>query len=48
VLAGQVGGKNPKISNDEGVWVAVERLGEQALPSLMRKVAAHALRHLAG
>ncbi|MEJ2119411.1 MAG: A/G-specific adenine glycosylase [Alphaproteobacteria bacterium] len=48
VLAGQVGGKNPKISNGEGVWVAVERLGEQALPSLMRKVAAHALRHLAG
>jgi A/G-specific adenine glycosylase len=48
VLAGQTGGTNPEIPDDEGIWVAVERLGEQALPSLMRKVAAHALQHLAG
>lgn len=48
VLAGRVEGKNPKIVDGGGVWVAVDRLGEQALPSLMRKVAAHALRHLAG
>lgn len=48
VLAGRVEGKAPGSGAEEGVWVAVERLGEQALPSLMRKVAAHALRHLAG
>jgi A/G-specific adenine glycosylase len=48
VLAGRVGGKIPTLRAGGGVWVAVERLGEQALPSLMRKVAAHALRHLAG
>ncbi|HUT51249.1 MAG TPA: A/G-specific adenine glycosylase [Alphaproteobacteria bacterium] len=48
VLAGRVEGKNPKIADGGGVWVAVDRLGERALPSLMRKVAAHALGHLAG
>jgi len=60
VLAGRIEGKNPKIGDagdpggassgggGAGIWVAVDRLGEQALPSLMRKVAAHALRHLAG
>ena len=48
VLAGRVDGINPNIAGEPGIWVAVERLGEQALPSLMRKVAAHALRHLAG
>jgi A/G-specific adenine glycosylase len=46
VLAGHIEGKNPNEFHDESVWVAVDRLGEQALPSLMRKVAAHALRHL--
>jgi A/G-specific adenine glycosylase len=48
VLAGRVGAAPAVAAGEPGVWVAVERLGEQALPSLMRKVAAHALRHLAG
>jgi A/G-specific adenine glycosylase len=48
VLAGRIDGETAGNGAEEGVWVAVERLGEQALPSLMRKVAAHALRHLAG
>lgn len=31
----------------DGVWVPVDRLGEQALPSVMRKVVRHALAHAA-
>jgi A/G-specific adenine glycosylase len=27
-----------------GTWIAIERLGEEALPSVMRKVVAHALK----
>jgi A/G-specific adenine glycosylase len=37
VLSGRVGGKAP------GVWCAIDRLSEMALPSLMKKVARHAL-----
>jgi A/G-specific adenine glycosylase len=29
-----------------GEWCAIDRLGDQALPSLMRKVARHALKHM--
>jgi len=48
VLAGRIEANHPTMAEDDGIWVAVDRLGDQALPSLMRKVAAHALRHLAG
>jgi len=44
VLAGRI--ENNVAADTHGVWVLVDRLGEQALPSLMRKVAEHALRHL--
>ena len=37
VLSGRVDGKTP------GVWCAINRLSEMALPSLMKKVARHAL-----
>ena len=37
VLSGRVDGKTP------GVWCAIDRLSEMALPSLMKKVARHAL-----
>jgi A/G-specific adenine glycosylase len=33
--------------NIAGEWCAIDRLGEQALPSLMRKVVRHALKHIA-
>ena len=29
----------------EGVWAPLERLGDYALPNLMKKVAEHAIRH---
>jgi A/G-specific adenine glycosylase len=31
----------------DGIWVALDRLGDHALPALMKKVVAHALKHLA-
>ena len=31
----------------DGIWVAPDRLGDHALPTLMKKVAAHALKHRA-
>jgi A/G-specific adenine glycosylase len=34
---------NPK--GLDGLWVAIEKLGDEALPSVMRKVAVHALAH---
>lgn len=37
-----------RIANPEGLdglWVAIERLGDEALPSVMRKVVSHALAH---
>ena len=37
VLSGRVAGKAP------GVWCAIDRLSEMALPTLMKKVARHAL-----
>ena len=46
VLAGRAEGEVAAAA--DGVWVAVDRFGAQALPSVMRKVAEHALRHLAG
>jgi A/G-specific adenine glycosylase len=30
----------------DGLWVPVDRLGDHALPNLMKKVARHALKHL--
>jgi A/G-specific adenine glycosylase len=35
----------PPAPAGEGLWWPVERLGEQALPNLMKKVVRHALRH---
>ncbi len=40
ILAGTVGR-----AEGDGVWVALDRLGEHALPTLMKKVVEHALRH---
>jgi len=34
----------PEPRRVEGSWIAIERLGEEALPSVMRKVVAHALK----
>ena len=31
---------------DEGFWCAFEKLGDHALPSLMKKVVTHAIKHL--
>ena len=31
---------------NEGIWCALEKLGDHALPSLMKKVVAHAMKHL--
>ena len=40
VMAGEANGEHPA----DGVWCPPERLGEHALPSLMKKVAAHAIK----
>jgi A/G-specific adenine glycosylase len=32
----------------DGVWVALDRLGDYALPNLMKKVVEHAIRHASG
>jgi A/G-specific adenine glycosylase len=42
ILAGTV-----RQGGGDGVWVALDRLGDHALPALMKKVVAHALKHLA-
>ena len=39
VLAGRAAGSD----NVDGVWCPVDRLGDHALPTVMRKVCAHAL-----
>jgi len=41
VMAASVRLGDPKL----GIWCPVDRLGEQALPTLFRKVVRHALRH---
>ena len=38
---------DPRPADIGGVWVPVEALGDHALPTVMRKVARHALRHAA-
>ncbi|PWC56415.1 A/G-specific adenine glycosylase [Azospirillum sp. TSO22-1] len=43
VLAGRAGADWTKAA---GIWVPVDRLGDQALPSVMRKVVRHALAHV--
>ena len=40
-------GRNAKGARDAGLWCAIDRLGEHALPNLMKKVARHALKHAA-
>jgi A/G-specific adenine glycosylase len=40
VLAASVAGKG----RTEGLWWPIDRLGEQALPTLMKKLVAHALK----
>jgi A/G-specific adenine glycosylase len=42
VVAGRASDKKPK----EGFWCALEKLGDHALPSLMKKVVVHAMKHL--
>jgi A/G-specific adenine glycosylase len=32
----------------DGIWVALDRLGDHALPTLMKKVVTHAMRHASG
>ena len=43
---GLMAARAPRGAAVDGIWCPVERLGVQALPSVMRKVAAQALRHL--
>jgi A/G-specific adenine glycosylase len=43
ILAGTV-----RRDGGDGVWVALDRLGEHALPTLMKKVVEHAMRHASG
>lgn len=45
VVAGRVDAAPPV---PDGVWVPPDRLGEEALPTVMRKVVRHALLHLTG
>ncbi len=37
--------RHKQVSSVAGEWCAIDALGDQALPSLMRKVARHALKH---
>ena len=41
VWAGRAASEDPV---DDGLWCPLDRLGEQALPSVMRKIVKHALR----
>lgn len=45
VMVAEVGAGSDAVSNAEGSWVAVEALGDKALPSVMQKVARHAMAH---
>ena len=42
-MAAAVNGAQP-----DGIWSAPERLGDHALPTLMKKVAAHAMKATLG
>ncbi len=44
VVAGKVARSDP----EAGLWVPVDRLGDQALPTVMKKIVRHALAHAVG
>ncbi|MCH7486324.1 MAG: A/G-specific adenine glycosylase [Proteobacteria bacterium] len=46
VLAGKAGASCGEGGPPDGIWCSVERFPEHPLPTLMKKVAAHALKHL--
>ena len=41
-------GRVPRSDPTAGLWVPVDRLGDQALPTVMKKIVRHALAHAAG